>query len=29
MKRWRGPEKAMAKRKAMSVRALADIASWA
>jgi methylenetetrahydrofolate--tRNA-(uracil-5-)-methyltransferase len=28
-KRWRGPEKAMAKRKAMSDRALADIASWA
>ena len=29
VKRWRGPEKAMAKRKAMSDRALADIAGWA
>ncbi len=27
--RWRGPEKAQAKKKAMSVRALADIAAWA
>jgi methylenetetrahydrofolate--tRNA-(uracil-5-)-methyltransferase len=27
--RWRGPEKAMAKKKAMSVRALEDIAGWA
>jgi methylenetetrahydrofolate--tRNA-(uracil-5-)-methyltransferase len=27
--RWRGPEKAMAKKKAMSVRALTDIAAWA
>ena len=27
--RWRGPDKAMAKRKAMSDRALADIAAWA
>ena len=27
--RWRGPEKAQAKKKAMSVRALADIADWA
>ena len=27
--RWRGPDKAMAKRKAMSDRALADIAGWA
>jgi methylenetetrahydrofolate--tRNA-(uracil-5-)-methyltransferase len=26
--RWRGADKAMAKRKAMSDRALADIASW-
>ncbi|MEQ1769518.1 MAG: methylenetetrahydrofolate--tRNA-(uracil(54)-C(5))-methyltransferase (FADH(2)-oxidizing) TrmFO [Devosia sp.] len=29
VKRWRGPEKAMAKRAAMSARALADIAAWA
>ncbi|MEQ1901661.1 MAG: methylenetetrahydrofolate--tRNA-(uracil(54)-C(5))-methyltransferase (FADH(2)-oxidizing) TrmFO [Devosia sp.] len=28
-KRWRGPDKAMAKREAMSARALADIAAWA
>jgi len=27
--RWRGLEEAMAKKKAMSVRALADIAAWA
>jgi methylenetetrahydrofolate--tRNA-(uracil-5-)-methyltransferase len=27
--RWRGPDKAMAKKKAMSQRALADIAAWA
>jgi methylenetetrahydrofolate--tRNA-(uracil-5-)-methyltransferase len=27
--RWRGPEKAMARKKAMSVRALADIEDWA
>ena len=27
--RWRGPDKAMARRKAMSDRALADIAAWA
>ena len=27
--RWRGPEKAQAKKKAMSDRALADIAAWA
>jgi methylenetetrahydrofolate--tRNA-(uracil-5-)-methyltransferase len=27
--RWRGPEKAQAKKKAMSERALADIAGWA
>ena len=27
--RWRGPEKAQARKKAMSVRALADIAGWA
>jgi methylenetetrahydrofolate--tRNA-(uracil-5-)-methyltransferase len=27
--RWRGPEKALAKKKAMSDRALADIAAWA
>ena len=27
--RWRGPDKAMAKRKAMSDRALLDIAAWA
>jgi methylenetetrahydrofolate--tRNA-(uracil-5-)-methyltransferase len=29
VKRWRGTDKAMAKRKAMSDRALADIANWA
>jgi methylenetetrahydrofolate--tRNA-(uracil-5-)-methyltransferase len=27
--RWRGPDKAMAKKKAMSDRALNDIAAWA
>jgi methylenetetrahydrofolate--tRNA-(uracil-5-)-methyltransferase len=27
--RWRGPEKDMAKKKTMSVRALADIQAWA
>ena len=27
--RWRGPEKAIAKKRAMSARALADISAWA
>jgi methylenetetrahydrofolate--tRNA-(uracil-5-)-methyltransferase len=29
VKRWRGTDKAMAKREAMSRRALEDIAAWA
>ena len=29
VKRWRGPDKTQAKRRAISARALADIAGWA